>query len=225
MRKYLTPIIIIIALALLFLAWRQGWLPDWSLETMRDFILSFGTWAIIIYIILMALNTITIMPPTVIMMVLSGILFGPFIGSLALWTGLLLGSIAAFFIARLIAQDFISARLGGRAAKFNEQLKESGFSVVFIARLLGLPPYELVNYASGLSKISFRDFLLATMFGSIPGAILFATTGDRLLNPDLTDPVLYALPIFVLVTFIVTRTVTWLRKQKTKNNQQSTKNI
>ncbi len=152
------------------------------------------------------------MPPTVIMMIMSGILFGPFIGSLALWTGLLLGCTGAFLIARFLAQDFISARLGGRAARFNEQLMEKGFSVVFIARILGLPPYELVNYASGLSMISFRDFLLASMLGSIPGAILFATTGDRLLNPDFKDPLLYALPAFVVITFIVTRVASRIRK-------------
>lgn len=214
MRKYIVPILLLFGLAVLILAWRQGWLPNWNLVTMREFILGFGSLAIVVYILLMAINTITIMPPTMIMMVLSGILFGPFVGSMALWTGLLLGSIGAFLIARLIAQDFISARLGGRVAQFNERLKESGFSVVFVARLLGLPPYELVNYAAGLSKITFRDFLLATMFGSIPGAILFATTGDRLLNPDLTDPVLYALPAFVVITFIVTRTITWLKKVK-----------
>ncbi|MCA9949855.1 MAG: TVP38/TMEM64 family protein [Anaerolineales bacterium] len=214
MRKQIIPIFLLLGLALLIVAWRQGWLPAWNLATMRAFILGFGSWAVLIYILLMAINTITIMPPTMIMMVLSGILFGPFVGSLALWTGLLLGSMGAFLIARLIAQDFISAHLGGRAAQFNERLKENGFSVVFVARLLGLPPYELVNYASGLSKIAFRDFLLASMFGSIPGAILFATTGDRLLNPDLTDPVLYALPAFVVITFIVTRTVTWLKKRQ-----------
>ncbi len=89
---------------------------------------------------------------------------------------------------------------------------EKGFSVVFIARILGLPPYELVNYASGLSMISFRDFLLASMLGSIPGAILFATTGDRLLNPDFKDPLLYALPAFVVITFIVTRVASRIRK-------------
>ena len=214
MRKYLIPILLLLALAVLLMAWRQGWLPNWNLETMRDFILSFGSWAVVVFILLMAINTVTIMPPTIIMMVLSGILFGPFIGGLALWIGLLLGSVAAFLIARLLAQDFISARLGGRVAKFNEQLKENGFSVVFVARIIGLPPYELVNFASGLSKISFRDFLLATIFGSIPAAILFATTGSRLLNPDLTDPLLYALPAFVLITFIVTRTVAWMRKSR-----------
>ena len=185
---------------------------------MRAFILSFGPWAVLIFILLMAINTATIMPPTLILMVLSGILFGPFSGALALWIGLLLGSILAFTIARVLAQDFISKRLGGRAAKFNEQLKENGFMVIFVARIIGLPPYELVNYAAGLSQISFRDFLLATMFGSIPGAILFAATGDRLLNPDFSDPVLYALPAFVVITFIVTRTVNWLRKTgKDKN--------
>lgn len=212
-RKYALPLLILLALALLVLAWWRGWLPEWNLLTMRDFILSFGSLAVVVFILLMALNTMTIMPPTVIMMVLSGILFGPFIGSLALWTGLLLGSLGAFFIARFLAQDFISQRVGGRVGAFNEKLKTSGFTVVLVARLIGLPPYELVNYASGLSKIPFRSFLLATMFGSIPGAILFATTGDRLLAPDLTDPVLYALPVFVVVTFIVTRTVEWLRKR------------
>ena len=216
-KKYSVPILLLLALILLFLAWRQGWLPDWNVATMRDFILSFGTWAVVVYILLMALNTVTIMPPTVIMMVMSGILFGPFVGSVALWTGLLLGSIAAFLIARLLAQDFISARLGGRTARFNEQLKDNGFSVVLIARLLGLPPYELVNYASGLSKISFRDFLLATMLGSIPGAILFATTGDRLLNPDLKDPLLYVLPLFVVITFIITRLISRIKKSKQPN--------
>ena len=179
---------------------------------MRDFIQGFGVWAVLIYVLLMAINTVTVMPPTLILIVSSGILFGPFVGSLALWTGLLLGSVAAFWIARLLAQDFVTMRIGGRAAEFNQRLQENGFSVVFIARVLGLPPYEIVNYAAGLSQISFRDFLLATIFGSIPGAILFAATGDRLLNPDFTDPVLYALPAFVVMTFIVTRTAGWLRK-------------
>jgi uncharacterized membrane protein YdjX (TVP38/TMEM64 family) len=213
-RKPLIAILLIIILAFLLWSWRQGWLPDWNLETMRSYIQGFGVWAILIYILLMAINTVTIMPPTLIMIVLSGILFGPFLGGLALWTGLLLGSVAAFLIARLLAQDFVTARIGGRAAEYNDRLSKNGFSVVFIARVLGLPPYEIVNYAAGLSQISFRDFLLATIFGSIPAAILFAATGDRLLNPDFGDPVLYALPAFVLITFIVTRTVALIRKRK-----------
>ena len=207
-------ILLIIILAFLIWSWRQGWLPAWNLETMRSYIQGFGVWAVVIYILLMAINTVTIMPPTLILIVLSGILFGPFVGSLALWTGLLLGSVAAFLIARLLAQDFVTARLGGRAAAYNDRLTKNGFSVVFIARILGLPPYEIVNYAAGLSQISLRDFLLATIFGSIPAAILFAATGDRLLNPDFRDPVLYALPAFVVFTFVVTRTVGWMRKRK-----------
>ena len=162
----------------------------------------------------MAVNTMTIMPPTLIMMVMSGVLFGPFVGSLALWTGLLLGCIGAFLIARFLAQDFVTARLGGRAARFNEQLMENGFSVVFIARILGLPPYEIVNYASGLSKILFRDFLLASMLGSIPSAILFAVLGDRLLNPDLKDPLLYAVPVFFVIALVVTRLVNRTKKSR-----------
>ena len=214
MRKYRNPIIIILAILLLLLSWRQGWLPNWSLETMRDFILSFGPWAVLVFILLMAVNTSTIMPPTLIMMVLSGILFGPFVGAVALWIGLLLGCILSFTIARVLAQGFITKHLGGRAAKFNEQLKDNGFMVIFVARIIGLPPYELVNYAAGLSQISFRDFLLATIFGSIPGAILFAATGDRLLHPDFSDPVLYALPAFVVITFIATRALSWYKKSK-----------
>ncbi|UCC51176.1 MAG: hypothetical protein JSV68_19015, partial [Anaerolineaceae bacterium] len=59
-RKYLALFAILPAAILLFLAWRQGWLPNWNAETIRDFILSFGAWAIIVYILLMALNTVTI---------------------------------------------------------------------------------------------------------------------------------------------------------------------
>ena len=52
------------------------------------------------------------------------------------------------------------------------------------------------------------------MSGSIPAAILFAATGDHLLIPDFRDPVLYALPAFVIITFIVTQTVGWLRRER-----------
>jgi hypothetical protein len=50
------------------------------------------------------------------------------------------------------------------------------------------------------------------MFGPIPGAVLFAATGNCLLNPDLSDPILYVLPTFFMITVIVTWTVGWLRR-------------
>lgn len=193
--------------------WQRDLFASINLLAVRTFIQGFGALAVLVYIVLLAVNTVTVMPPTAILIFSAGVLF-PFVeGVIALWTGQFLGSILAFMIARYFAQDFVSQRITGRVGEFNDQLKEKGFSVVFFARLVGLPPYEFVNYASGSSKISFRDFALASALGPIPGVFIFVLTGDRLLNFNLRDPLIYVLPVFVVITYMLSKIVSRIRSR------------
>jgi uncharacterized membrane protein YdjX (TVP38/TMEM64 family) len=213
-KKVLIPIVLLLLVIVGFAAVRQGWFENWSPESFREFIEGFGNWAIVVYFLLVILNTITIMPPLVLTLLLAGVLFDPIKGIIVLWTSMVLGSIIAFSIARFIGQDFVSRKLKGRADEFNEQLSENGFTIVLTIRLIGIPPPELINYAAGLSKISFRDFVLAVMIGSMPVAVLFVLTGDRLINLDFRDPLMYSLPAFAVLTLLITRLVSRLKQRK-----------
>lgn len=213
-KKLLIPVAMVVVVILGFAAVRQGWFENWNPESFREFIEGFGNWAIAIYFLLVVLNTVTIMPPLIFTVLLAGVLFDPIKGIIVLWTSMVLGSIIAFSIARFLGQDFVSRKLKGRADEFNEQLGENGFTIVLTIRLIGIPPPELINYAAGLSKISFRDFVLAVMIGSTPVVVLFVLTGDRLINLDFRDPLLYSLPAFAILMFLITRLASRLKQQK-----------
>lgn len=205
--KYIRTLLIALAplvfLLFVVIASQRGWFGRWDLQFIRDFIGGFGTWAILVYVLLLAINSISVIPPSAILVYSAAVLFRPLDGILAVWSGVVLGSILGFAIARFIAQDFVSRRLKGRANDFNEQLKENGFTVILMTRMVGIPPPEIVTYGAGISKISFRDYLLGTMVGSLPGAIVIVVSGDRLLNLDFRDPLAYAFPAFVLITFLL----------------------
>jgi uncharacterized membrane protein YdjX (TVP38/TMEM64 family) len=213
-KKLLIPVALVVIVILGFAAVRQGWFENWNPENFRDFIEGFGNWAIVIYFLLVVLYTLSIMPPIVILIFLAGVLFGPVKGIIVLWAGLVVGSIIAFSIARFLGQDFVARKLKGRGEQFNERLGQHGFTVILTIRLIGVPPAEIINYAAGLSKISFRDFFLATVLGVTPVVILIVLTGDRLLNLDFTDPLMYSFPAFVVLTFLITRLIAWVKQRE-----------
>ena len=140
------------------------------------------------------------------MMISSGMLFGPVVGGIALWAGLQIGGAIAFFIARYIGQDYIERRLGDRAADFNDSLRTKGFRYLFVIRLIGMPPTELVNYASGLTKIPYRQFAVATAIGTIPTVFIIAFIGDQILTADFDNRWLLAAPLVLIPVLVIWRT-------------------
>jgi len=172
-------------------------------DVIRHFIGGFGPWAIVIYIFLYTVNTISLLPPIAIMSLSAGFLFGPLWGFIALSLGAFCGTSATFYISRYFGQSFVEKRLKGKAASFQEKLVKNGFMVILPVRLIGFPPWELVNYVSGLSKISYRDYISATMIGIMPAIVIQVFFADRVSNFDLQDPTLYmAVGAFVLLAVI-----------------------
>lgn len=179
----------------------QTFTPD----VIRHFIGGFGPWAIIIYVLLYAINTVSILPPIAFMSLSAGFLFGPIFGFIALTLGSFLGTSATFFIARYFGGEFVDKLTKGRAVEFQQKLSKNGFLVILPIRLIGFPPWELVNYASGLSKISYKDYISATMIGIMPAVIIQVFFSDRLSTLNLKDPTLYmAVGAFVLLAVIPT---------------------
>ena len=115
--------------------------------------------------------------PRLIMGLAAGVLFGPWLGAFWGLTGVVLGAASAFVIARFLAPDF-SARFGApRAMPALRKLRTSGWSAVFVLRLIPVLPHALVNYGLGVVRVSFAAFAGGTALGLAPSAIVYAQLG------------------------------------------------
>lgn len=155
-------------------------LKSFTPAALRDFIQSFGSLAVLAYIIAYALNTISIVPPIAALSLTAGLAFGAAWGALYLMLGAILGTTATFMISRYFGRSLIEKMLKGKFKELDEKLAQKGFMTILFFRVIPLVPYEVLNYASGLSSIKFRDYFLATLLGLIPGVIISAFFGGSL---------------------------------------------
>jgi uncharacterized membrane protein YdjX (TVP38/TMEM64 family) len=136
----------------------------------------FGRWAPIVFMVLYALSTVLFVPGSV-LTVAGGALFGPVAGTLWNLTGATLGATLAFMIARYVASDWVAARAGERLAGLMRGVDEEGWRFVAFVRLVPLFPFNLVNYAFGLTRIRLGEYVLASFVCMAPGALAYTYLG------------------------------------------------
>nr|WP_279288975.1 VTT domain-containing protein [Anaerosolibacter carboniphilus] len=121
---------------------------------------------------------LTLFPDSV-LAIAGGMCFGLFWGSIYTMIGALCGGTLSFYISRLIGKNFIKNILKKDLGELSSSIEEKGFFIILLLRLIPLFPYDIISYSAGLSNIRYRDFLLATIFGTIPGIIVFTNVGDK----------------------------------------------
>jgi uncharacterized membrane protein YdjX (TVP38/TMEM64 family) len=136
----------------------------------------FRRWAPIIFMVLYALSTVLFVPGSV-LTVAGGALFGPVAGTLGNLTGATLGATLAFMIALYIASDWVSARADERLAGLIRGVEEEGWRFVAFVRLVPLFPFNLVNYAFGLTRIRLGEYVIASFVCMAPGALAYTYLG------------------------------------------------
>jgi uncharacterized membrane protein YdjX (TVP38/TMEM64 family) len=118
--------------------------------------------------------------PGVILSIGAGTVFGLLAGSIYVSIGATLGATCAFLIGRYIARGWVAAKLEGNA-KFkavDHAVAREGWKIVGLARLSPLFPFNLLNYAFGLTDVSLRDYFFATWVGMIPGIVMYVYLGS-----------------------------------------------
>ncbi len=190
-------------------------------EAIRHYIEGFGPWAIGVYVILYSVNTLILIPPIAFMSLSAGAMFGPIGGTIALALGSFCGTSVTFVVARFFGGRLVDKFVKGKAADFNEKLSKRGFVVFLPMRLIGFPPYEFVNYASGLSKISYKDYITATMLGMSPAIIIQVLLADRLANFSWKDPVLYVVVVLFIGMGIITGKIIKKQQQDIKMEKKN----
>ena len=100
-------------------------------------------------------------------------------GTVAVSAGSVAGATAAFVLGRTFARDMISRRIEGNAkfAALDEAIGQDGLKMTFLVRLSPAFPFNLLNYAMGLTKVSLRDYVLGSWAGMLPGTIMYVYFG------------------------------------------------
>ena len=110
----------------------------------------------------------------------AGFLFGPVKGTLVVSLGSTAGAAAAFIVARRIARDWVSRQIAGRPrlAAISHAVEHEAFKVVLLTRLSPVFPFNVLNYAFGLTSIRFSSYILASWIGMLPGTIMYVLLGS-----------------------------------------------
>lgn len=137
---------------------------------------SLGPWAPIGYIPLYALATIAFVPGTTFGLA-GGILLGPVWGSLWNLLGATLGATLAFLLARYIAGDRVERKAGGFLKRLIEGIDAEGWRFVAFVRLVPLFPFNLSNYALGLTRIPLLPYVVASLICMVPGVVAYTWLG------------------------------------------------
>lgn len=109
----------------------------------------------------------------------AGVIFGVVMGSVYVFVGATLGAIAAFWVGRYLARDWVSRKIEDNASfsAIDQAVAEEGFKIVLLTRLSPVFPFNLLNYAFGLTGVSLKNYALGSV-GMIPGTILYVYIGS-----------------------------------------------
>jgi len=107
----------------------------------------------------------------------AGALFGPFSGTLWNLSSATVGAAFAFLIARTIGADWVARRAGPRLQRLNDGVAAEGWRFVAFVRLVPLFPFNLLNYALGLTRTSFVSYVLASWVFMLPAAFAYTWLG------------------------------------------------
>jgi uncharacterized membrane protein YdjX (TVP38/TMEM64 family) len=136
----------------------------------------FGSATPILFVLLYSIATVLFAPGSI-LTVTGGALFGPAWGTLWNLIGATLGATFAFLIARYLGSDWVARRAGERLARLIRGVEEEGWRFVAFVRLVPLFPFNLVNYAFGLTRIALGEYVLASFVCMAPGSLAYTYLG------------------------------------------------
>jgi uncharacterized membrane protein YdjX (TVP38/TMEM64 family)/Fe-S oxidoreductase len=174
-------------------------------DKLRELIAAYGALAPAIYILIYSLAPVLFLPGLPIT-IAGGIMFGPFWGVVYTITGATIGASLAFLTARYVARDWVAAKLSGpRWAKLDSEVEQHGWKVVAFTRLIPAFPFNLLNYAFGLTKVPFAHYVIATFVCMLPACIAFIVFSSSILDlvrGNISPASLLGIGLIVLVSLI-----------------------
>jgi len=172
-----------------------------DIDSVVDFINSFGLLAVIVFVLLIVLEVILAPIPPFVLYVAGGILFGAFWGGTITLFGNVLGAVIAFFIARKYGRRLVIKKVDKRLRKhFDKFSQKYGGWALFLLRLNPFTTSDIFSYLAGLTKMKLRALIISTALGLIPLVYIQTYLGDIFVRDN---PVIFLLFIVVSLIYLI----------------------
>ncbi|MHC4584181.1 MAG: TVP38/TMEM64 family protein [Planctomycetota bacterium] len=179
-KKYTKVVILVIVI--LFLIAGTIFLPvkDWLIKSL-EWTQGLGIWGPVFVVAFYIVACVLLLPGSILTLG-AGFIFKVVRGSITVSIGSTLGACAAFLVGRTVARKWIVGKVSKneKFAAIDEAVAQQGFKIVLLTRLSPVFPFNMLNYAFGLTKISFWKYALGSWIGMMPGTIMYVYFGAGL---------------------------------------------
>ena len=210
MAKILGWLFIIMSFGMMYL-----WQPEFFQHAYRiiengdiiglaEYLRSFGLWSIAITLLLFIIMTFTIVFPFMILSGAAGIMYGLFWGTIISWMGEVAGAVIMFIFARCFLRKLIESWIhkSDYLKQVDDYSEAKGFKALLIARLMPLAPSGIITAIAAISRISSRDFFLATLIGKLPPVVIKVLLGHDIVFAGENMTRLIVVASLVVVVYI-----------------------
>lgn len=207
--KYIGITIFIVVVLISIFKFRRIF-PHINFIQLKRYILSFGKFSSLIFIVIYSLKPIVFILPASLLSIVAGSIFGSFYAFIYSMIGCFFSATLAFFLARALGKPFVDNVLKGKTLKIDSSVEKHGFMIMLLMRLCFVFPYDALSLASGLTKVKYKDFILGTMLGMIPEMMAYSYIGK-----NMGKHFVKSLIIPILAIVIIAFTSYYIYKRKT----------
>lgn len=172
-------LVLIVGLVALVLAWRWtslgGWLDiDQLVSQLRQAGGELGPLASVAYVALASMAAV----PLGIIIVVSAIVFGPWLGGIFVLIGACLGGVVSYALGSYLGHEALCRFAGKRVNALSIRLQSRGVLAVVLLRMVPIAPFAIVNMIAGATHLRLLDFIVGTFIGMIPGVAIITILSD-----------------------------------------------
>lgn len=166
----------------------KHYLSHEGIQELQTLIKSHGVFAPLTFGLIYIIATVFALPGSVLTLV-GGLLFGALWGTAINLISATVGACICFLLSRYLGREFIQKLLRKKTKLegIDDKIGKHGFYSVLYLRLIPLFPFNMLNFGLGLTKVSFKDYFLGTLFGMIPGAFAYTSLGAAGQHVSLTS--------------------------------------
>jgi len=149
------------------------------LRTALEAIARLGAWGPVLFALLYVAATVLFLPGSILTLG-AGVVFGLARGAVIVSISATLGATAAFLVGRYVARDWVAGKIEGnpKFKAIDEAVAREGWKIVGLTRLSPVFPFNLLNYAFGLTRVSLSHYVIASWIGMMPGTVMYVYLGS-----------------------------------------------
>ncbi|MDF2565291.1 MAG: ydjZ 1 [Massilibacillus sp.] len=184
-----------------------------DLEASIEYIRSYGPYAALVsFVIVVFINAVAVLP-NIFILAANGIIFGIVEGTIISWLAETVGVVISFAFMRYFFQDYAHRVIvrSNSLQKVNDFSGKKGFQIMVIARSIPFVPSGLITALGALSDISLKDYILATLIGKLPSALIEVTLGHDLASYHENS---MRLTVVILISVAAYGGYLWYKKKK-----------